>query len=230
MDLTDNLSDAFNYSLKLTRNIGNLILLIVLSAIPIVNLIVIGYGARIFKEGPEEPPKMGRYGEAFIDGLKIVVIGLIYLLVPIILFSVTLGSMMTTVAIRGAMGATPYMVWPIMMPIIPVIGFILVVGILLVISFLFAIMGSMGVMHMLATGRFRKAFAFSEILKLIGRVGWAKYILWVLVMFILGIIVSSLSNIPWVGWIISSIITPFCVTFWARSARNVYPWAQETGA
>ena len=92
MDLTDNISDAFGYALKLTKNVGNLIILIILNVIPIVNLIVMGYAARVFKEGPEEPPVMERYGEAFIDGLKIIVVVIIYSLVPALIFAFIVGA------------------------------------------------------------------------------------------------------------------------------------------
>lgn len=227
MNLTDNLSDAFNYSLKLTRNIGNLIILIILNIIPIVNFIVLGYAARIFKEGPEEPPMVERYGEAFIDGLKIMVAGFIYALVPIIIFAIIVGAAIISMPAiwMGRLGEmeTSLVIFSLIWSAIPI---------LLVLGFLFAIVGLMGIMHMLATGKFGKAFAFSEIFGLIGRIGWGNYIVWLLVIYVLGIIVSSMSNVPWVGWVLSAILTVFFEVFVARSARNIYPWAhlQETGA
>ena len=227
MNITDNLSDAFNYSIKLTRNVGNLIILIILCIIPIVNFIVLGYAARIFKEGPEEPPVMERYGEAFIDGLKIVVAGLIYALVPIIIFAAIVGAAILSMPAlwMGQLGQmeASIMILSLVWSVIPV---------LLILGFLFAIVATMGIMHMLATGRFGKAFAFSEIFGLIGKVGWGNYIVWLLVIYVLGIIVSSVSNVPWIGWILSAILLVFFEVFVARSARNVYPWEhlQETGA
>ena len=219
MNLTDNLSDAFNYSIKLTKNIGNLILLVILCIIPIVNFIVLGYAARIFKEGPEEPPAMERYGEAFIDGLKIVVAGFIYALVPIIVFAIVVGAAILSMPAiwMGQLGEieASVMIFSLVWSAIPI---------LLILGFLFAIVGTMGIMHMLATGRFSKAFAFSEIFGLIGKVGWWNYIIWLLVMYVLGIIVSSVSNVPWIGWILSAVLLVFFEVFVARRARNVYPW------
>jgi hypothetical protein len=46
------LSRAIDFSVKLTKDLGNLLILIVLSIIPIVNFIVIGYFAEIVWQNP----------------------------------------------------------------------------------------------------------------------------------------------------------------------------------
>lgn len=219
MNLADNISDSFEYALKLTKNVGNLIILIILNVIPIVNLIVMGYAARVFKEGPEEPPIMERYGEAFIDGLKIIVVAIIYSLVPALVFALIVGAAIVSMPQiwMGHLGQGE-------IAMIMVSAVWSALPVLLLLGFIFAIVGTMGVMHMLATGRFGKAFAFSEIFDLIGTIGWGKYIIWLLVIYVIGIIVSSVSNVPWVGWILAAIVGVFYQVFLGRSAKNIYPW------
>ena len=50
LNLTENLGKSFDYAKKMFTDIGRLIVLIVLDVIPIVNWIVIGYGARVLRE------------------------------------------------------------------------------------------------------------------------------------------------------------------------------------
>jgi hypothetical protein len=226
MELSDNLSQAFEFSIKLTKDVGNLIILVILNIIPIVNFIVWGYAARILREGPEEPPKLDRYGEAFIEGLKIAIATLIYFIIPALLGGLIIGFGMLSNPAFWSGAITQAMV---LSHLWTGIAFALFIG------FFFAIIATMGIINMIKTKEFGKAFAFSEILRLIEAVGWGKYIIWLIVMFVLGIIVSSFSNIPFIGWIISSIINVFFIVFFARSAYLLYPeertmMVQETGS
>ena len=226
MELSDNLSQAFEFSMKLTRDVGNLIILIILNIIPIVNFIVWGYAARILREGPEDPPKLDRYGDAFIEGLKIFVVTLIYFIIPALLGGLIIGFGMLSSPAFWSGAITQAMV---LTHLWSGIAFALFVG------FFFAIIATMGIINMIRTRELGKAFAFSEILRLIEAVGWGKYVVWLLVMFMLGIIVSSFGNIPFIGWIISSIINVFFIVFFVRSAYLLYPEervtkVQETGS
>jgi len=58
MDLEANLSTSAAFTGKIFRNWGRLLLLIALGIIPIANLIVVGYMARIVRENPDEPPSL----------------------------------------------------------------------------------------------------------------------------------------------------------------------------
>ncbi len=88
MRIEENLGDSYNYTVKLFKDIGRLAILIVLNIIPIVNFIVAGYFARVVRESPrgESPPPLERYGELWVDGAKIFVVTLVYMIVPIVLF------------------------------------------------------------------------------------------------------------------------------------------------
>jgi hypothetical protein len=88
--------------------------------------------------------------------------------------------------------------------------------------FLIAIIATMGIVHMIKNDQFGKAFAFKEITETIGRVGWGKYILWLIIIFVIGAIFGAIGNIPWIGWLISLILTPPYVVFISRSAGLIY--------
>ena len=217
MNLGDNLSDSFEYARKLFSDAGRLIILIVLSIIPIVDWIVIGYQARVLRESPGTgtPPKLEKYGELLVDGAKVFFAALIYMLIPLILIIVggvsTFAGLMSTSAAVLAAGL--------------VLGgagvVILLVGIILMILLLIIL--AVGMAHMIKTGKFGKAFAFGEILNIIRGIGWVKYLGWVVVVVIIAFVVSAISGlIPYVGWVISAILQPVLGVFVFRSMGLLY--------
>jgi len=60
------------------------ILLIIISVIPIVNFISQGYVIKIYRGG-EVAPEFKGYIEMFIDGLKLTIINLVYVIIPLII-------------------------------------------------------------------------------------------------------------------------------------------------
>jgi hypothetical protein len=224
VDLSDNLNNSFAFARKLFSDFGRLVILIVLGIIPIVNLIVTGYASRVLKESPgaDSPPKLENYGDLFIDGLKIVIASIIYMLIPLILIAagfvpffaaMKLGPPPVTMAggftpaYMGLLGGTEIV--------------LVLVGLL--VAFVMLILLAAGIAHMIKTGKFGKAFAFGEILNVIGKIGWGKYIAWLILIVILAIIVGAIAGaIPYVGWIIAAIIGPALTVFYFRSLGLLY--------
>jgi hypothetical protein len=224
MDLSDNLSNSFAFARKLFSDFGRLIILIVLDIIPIVNLIVTGYASRVLKESPgvDSPPKLENYGDLFIDGLKIVIASIIYMLIPLILIAAGFGSFFAAMVTGGG----PNFMWggftPAYMGLLGGTGAVLVLVGLLV-AFVMLILLAAGIAHMIKTGKFGKAFAFGEILNVIGKIGWGKYIAWLVLIVVLAVIVGTIAGaIPPVGWIIAAIIGPALTVFYFRSLGLLY--------
>ncbi|HDO20939.1 MAG TPA: DUF4013 domain-containing protein [Candidatus Bathyarchaeota archaeon] len=185
MELSENLSKSWEFMTKLTENIGNLIILIILNIIPIVNFTLWGYAARIVREGRrlDKPPRIENYVDMFIDGLRVLLVILLYMAIPLI------------------------------------IGFLGII-IAVILGFILLIIGAMGTIHMMKTNSLPKAFAISEILNLIGRTGWGRYIGWLITTFIISIIILAIGSIHWV---IAGIIGVFYIVFLAKSAHYIYP-------
>jgi len=224
MDLSDNLNNSFAFARKLFSDFGRLIILIVLDIIPIVNLIVTGYASRVLKESPgaDSPPKLENYGDLFIDGLKIVIASIIYMLLPLILIAAGFGSFFAAMVTGGG----PNFMWggftPAYMGLLGGTGVVLVLVGLLV-AFVMLILLAAGIAHMIKTGKFGKAFAFGEILNVIGKIGWGKYIAWLILIVILAAIVGAIAGaIPYVGWIIAAVIGPALTVFYFRSLGLLY--------
>jgi len=224
MDLSDNLSNSFAFARKLFSDFGRLVILIVLDIIPIVNLIVTGYASRVLKESPgaDSPPKLENYGDLFIDGLKIVIASIIYMLIPLILIVAGFGSFFAAMVTGGG----PNFMWggftPAYMGLLGGTGAVLVLVGLLV-AFVMLILLAAGIAHMIKTGKFGKAFAFGEILGIIGKIGWGKYLAWLILIVVLAAIVGAIAGaIPYVGWVIAAIIGPALTVFYFRSLGLLY--------
>ena len=217
MNLSENLSNSFEFAKRLLSDGGRLIILIVLDIIPIVNWIVIGYAARVLRESPgtETPPKLEKYGEMFVDGAKVTFASLIYMLVPTILIATGASSLFAgMLSLQGGFAAPSVMLGGTGVVL-------LLVGILLGIILLLLL--AAGMAHMLKTGKFGKAFAFGEILRIIRGIGWGKYIAWIVVLVIISMIIGGVAGlIPYVGWVISAIISPILSVFIFRSLGLLY--------
>lgn len=220
MDLGQNLGNSFGYGRKLFSDFGRCIILIILDIIPIVNLIVGGYAARVIQTTPtvEEPPKLERYGDMFIDGLKILVASIIYMIIPLIIIIVGAGSVIGGIFGMGMGGPAGF----------ALTGFgalLLLVGV--IVAIIIAIFSVIGIAHMIKTNNFGKAFAFGEIREIIGRIGWGKYLLWIILILVIaavwGGIVAGLNVIvPFLGTIIGAVLGPAVAVFYGRSIGLIY--------
>ena len=200
----DNLSESFGYAKdKLVGSIGNWILLIILTIIPIVNFIAIGTYLKIFRG---EDPKVENIGKSFVDGILAFIILFIYLLIPIFIFSMvmwTAVSGLTTDSTATLIGAG--------------IGGI----IWLIIFILFGLILTPALINFARNG-FGAAFKFGEIFGMISKAGWLNYILAIIVLGIIFGLLGLLEMIPYVGWLIMIIIFPFLTIWVSKFWTNLF--------
>jgi len=218
LDISQIIGDSFEYAKKLFSDLGRLVILAVLNIVPIVNLIVVGYQTRVVKETPtsKEPPPLRDYGDLFVQGLKVAIATSLYMLVPIVLMVLGVFSV-----IRPMIG--------IRMPFPTAVGIgLLVLGVLL--AFCIGIIAAMAIVHMVKNNSFGKAFAVNEILQIIGKIGWGKYIIWLIVTSVISLAVGALGSIPLIGWILSLMVSPVLGVFTMRSAALIYGEAVPTVA
>jgi hypothetical protein len=104
------IEDAITYPMESDDWITTIIIGGVLTFLSIFILplfLIGGYLIRVIRvrlDGDPAPPTFGDWGELFVDGLKAFVIYFIYLLVPLIVFSVTVGGAILTAATGGEEG------------------------------------------------------------------------------------------------------------------------------
>jgi hypothetical protein len=224
MDLAENLSKSFEFAKKLFSDFGRLVILIVLDIIPLVNWVVVGYAARVLKETPDadSPPKLEKYSELFVSGAKVFFAALIYMLIPLILIGVGAGSI---IAGMFTSGGPEFFMRGFPAPQMLMFGgagiALVIVGVVLAIL-LMIVLGA-GVAHMIKTGSFGKAFAFGEIFGLIQKMGWGRYLAWIVLVIVIASIVGWIGGaIPVVGWLIQIIVAPALSVFFFRSLGLLY--------
>jgi hypothetical protein len=219
LDLNENLSNSFDYTKKLVKDAGRWVLLIILNIIPIVNFIVVGYMAKVLEDSPDsnEPPKLENYGGLWIQGLKVAVLSFIYMVIPVILFTL------------GFLTSFPYAFAAISLTKIMIKGLLFIV-VAVILAFFIAIIYAMALANMIKNKSFAKGFALNEILSIIKSVGLGKYILWIIALFIIGVIIAAVNSIPYIGWLISIVISPLYMVFIGRSIGLTYAeGAAKTG-
>lgn len=146
-----------------------------------------------------------------IDGLKVLVISIVYFIIPIIITLLFTG-------VSGAIGAG-------LNNIVAALGFAVIIAIIIFI--IFAIFQIIALARFAESGKLGDAFSFGEIFEDIKQIGIGKIIaliiIAIIVVAIAAIISSIFALIPFVGSIISSIlIGAFVVLFYNRAIGLLY--------
>jgi hypothetical protein len=185
--------------------------LLLLIATILLALPLLGYELKILR-GEKPAPEVSDWGTLFIDGIKYLVISLIYAIPVIILIILAaLPAIMSIVsgntsAALAAMG-----------------GFFVALLVILVLAVIIALIQFIGVIRFARTGKMGEAFNFGEILTTIEKIGWVPYILAIIIMIIvIGIVEFILMLIPFVGGILVFLLIPFFVMFQAHYLCELY--------
>jgi len=201
MSINGNISNSLQYPIK---NWVKLIILGIILIIPIVNLIVLGYYLRIIKStlaGLDELPDFERVGELFIDGIKILIVCIIYAIVPLIFYALSF-------AFPGSV-------------------FFIIAAIFVIIISIFAYMGIANMAYY--NSEISAALRYREILDRIATIGWGNYLLWwiilMLIITIAGFIIDIVGGILLffvLGFLVFLLGYSYIVIFQARSVALTF--------
>jgi hypothetical protein len=212
MEIGEMLGNSFEY----TRDglMGKWMKWILLVICTIIFPLIGGYQVRIYK-GTTPAPELDDWVGLFIDGIKLLIIQIIYA-IPVILVGIFLGVgsffVITTVDHTPNVGG---------------IGALLLgVLIMIILAIIISLIAIIGVVRFARTNSMGEAFNFSAILQTIGNIGWVEYIvalivLWI-VMIVLSFILGILVGIPIIGWIIYFFALPALTIFSARYMTLLY--------
>ena len=174
MEYGNLLDDALHYTKDgIFSNVNRWIKLIV--AIICLGIPMNGYVMRIYR-GAETAPEVDQWGNLFVDGIKLIIVGLIYAIPVMILWVFIYGDMMLSLM----QGDTAMMQnWS------PNLGLLLV---LYIIEIIIGIIMPVAAIRFARMGSFSEAFNFSAILATIKRIGWINYIIaLILIALVIGI-------------------------------------------
>lgn len=246
MDFGSMLDDSFAYAKDGVFERWTRWLLLIVSML--IFPLILGYTVRIYR-GEKPAPEPGEWLALFIDGLKLLLVQIIYLLpvillvilafIPLISTLVTSGvlsqdfSSMPNPRFEGWLDSHPGFITELLFTG----GFmIIILMVAIILAIIITLFSFLGVVRFARTRCISEAFNFSAILSHIGRIGWANYILALIIISIIGFIFSTIMNffsfIPIIGIIIELVVmgilyVPF-ILFSARFSALVYDAGEET--
>ena len=249
MDVGAIVSDAIKYPISDWKKIIMLGIIIVISSISslaiaagttngavimglgiigfLVGLLVSGYILRIIKAsltGVSEIPDFDSWLDMFIDGIKVLIVGIVYSIPAILIIVISVAA--TAVSLGTSELSNPS----------AAVGLLMGAGIGGIIAFLYLLIIipiiAMAIANMAYNDSIGAAFQFSEILNKIGSIGWGNLIIWYIVMIVLyfvmaiiGGIISGILGIisPIIGSVVLFLfIMPYIYMFVARSVGLEY--------
>ena len=198
------------------------VLLVILSLIQTFTLFLVplysGYLVRVLS-GRRPAPDVNQWGRLFVDGWKLNIITLIYL-IPVILVLAVFGGIAAISAI-AAKGLDNPDVWASAVAA-AVTGIVIASILWIIISFI----SMLAVVRFAHTGRFFQAFSFRAIFSHIGRIGWGAWILVVIILALIGlvyaVVTGLITSIPILGWIINLFLGVAYGIFHARYLVEAY--------
>ena len=210
MDYGHLLEESFEYAKEgLVGKWVKWVLLLV--ATILLSLPLLGYELKLLR-GEKPSPEVSDWGTLFVDGIKYVVIMLLYC-IPLIVIGIVSIAPLVMAIVSGNQAA-----------ILSAIGAALVgLVVFVIVAIITALLACFGVIRFARTGSMGEAFNFSAILATIGRIGWLSYIFsLVILIIILGIVEAIFMLIPYIGQLLLFLLTPFIVIFEARYICQLY--------
>ncbi|GAA5432444.1 DUF4013 domain-containing protein [Haloarcula japonica] len=205
----DSLEDTLRYPMEdddwtTTVLIGGVLSLLSFLVVP--GILVYGYlvqAVRDRADGATQPPAFEDWGGLLVDGLKAWVIGIVYMLVPLVVFGVTVGGSLFAMATGTRAGAGAGLA-----------GLFGGLAISFVLSLVFGYVATAAIIHFACTGEFGAGFDFGTLRKLVLSPEYATPWLVSIALFIAANVVVNLLNVvPFIGSLVAVILSPFATFY-----------------
>lgn len=245
MDFGSMLDDAYVYAKEGVWGRWGRWIVLVISLI--LFPLILGYMVRIYR-GERPAPEPGEWGKQFFDGMKLLLVQLLYLAPVLLLIILAFIPLISTFVTLGAFGEDFSSMsdsqserWleehPELISDLLVAGgfMVILLTIAIVLAFIITFFSFLGIVRFARTGHISEAFNFPAILAQIRRIGWISYILALIIITIIGYIFSMILNvfsfIPEIGNIIGFVVMillyPPFILFSARFSCLVYDSGDE---
>lgn len=216
-------------------------LLIAILLLIVAGILVQGYFFKVIKStvaGLDELPDFDNWGEMGINGLKVLVVTIVYNLIFGIIAAIPIFIIFLIMGLGGIMGgamgsfsnstaldmaaltSSALLFWGLYL------GLFIIYLIMLVVTLLYAIFLPLGIANMAYNGNIGDAFALSALREKVSEIRWAKAIIWVLAInfvYVVAFMISYILGLLLVGIVVVPLlILPFLVIFHARSIGLLY--------
>ncbi|AUG48823.1 hypothetical protein BVU17_03060 [Haloarcula taiwanensis] len=205
----ESLEDTLRYPMEdddwtVTILIGGVLSLLSFLVVPVI--LVYGYLVQAVREradGATQPPAFEDWGELLVDGLKAWAISIVYMLVPLVVFGVTVGGSLFAIATGTRAGAGAGLA-----------GLFGGLAISFVLSLVFGYVATAGIIHFACTGEFGAGFDFGTLRTLVLSPEYATPWLVSIALFIaVNVVVNLLNVIPFLGSLVAVILSPFATFY-----------------
>ncbi|WP_336337771.1 DUF4013 domain-containing protein [Haloarcula brevis] len=230
----DSLEETLRYPMEdddwtTTVLIGGVLSL--LSVLVVPGILVYGYLVQAVREraaGATRPPGFEDWGDLFVDGLKAWVIGIVYMLVPLVVLGVTVGGSLIAMATGTRAGAGAGLA-----------GLFGGLVISTVLSLVFGYVATAAIIHFACTGEFEAGFDFGTLRKLVLSPEYATpWLVSVGLVVAANIVVNLLNVIPFLGSLVAVLLSPFATFYvavvatdlWAGGYNAALDEREETGS
>lgn len=238
------LDNSFSYAKDGVWGNGKRWLLLIVSLI--IFPLILGYIVRIYR-GEKPAPGLNEWGSMFIDGLKLLVVCILYALPVILLAIAAFLPLVSALVSSGALsmdfaGMTDAQaeLWltahPDIMSAFGTMAVLLLVT--LIVAIVVTIFSFIGTIRFARTGRMGEAFNFTEILARIGKIGWLTYIAALIILCVIGVIFWMVMHIfalvPVAGeylyLLVALVAYPPFILFVSRFSSLVYDMGEPAPA
>lgn len=220
MDYGNVISNSFEYTKEAL--VGKWMQWVILAVLALVQTITVslipmlsGYAVRVLA-GNTPAPEIDGWGKLFVDGWKMNIIMLVYM-IPAILIFLVLGGLS---ALAGMATTDPTAAGA------AILGALAGAFLALIVAVIMAFIALFAVLRFAHTDSVGEAFNFSAIFAQIGALGWGTWIIAVIILlvvaFVYGFVVGILGAIPFLGWLIALFLNAAFVLFYARYLAQVY--------
>ncbi|MBP2145104.1 hypothetical protein J2129_000558 [Methanofollis sp. W23] len=212
MDYGFMLGDSFEYTKDAVWGKWGKWLLLFISMI--IFPVYFGYLMEVYR-GTKPAPELKDWVTLFIDGIKFLIVDIIYGIPVFILALVFFGGALMLMASGSDVGA------------VAGAGTVLLgVLVIMVVGFLISLVALFGFIRFARTGSFGEAFNISAILAHIGAVGWGPFFIALIVLWAVGVAIGlgfvAVMMIPLLGWLVALLLYPLIGIFGARYMTLVY--------
>jgi hypothetical protein len=184
---------------------------LLLIATILLSIPLMGYTLKVLR-GEKPAPEVTGWGTLIIDGIKYLIISLIWAIPALIIFFLMLGSMIgalmsgNTSAAMGLIGGA-------------IVGFI----VFIIVAIITGLLATIGIIRFARTGSMGEAFNFGAILETIGKIGWVSYFIAILIIGIIICVIEFICMaIPYVGMLLLFLLTPLLVLWHSRYICQIY--------
>ncbi|KOX94503.1 hypothetical protein AMS69_01185 [Haloarcula rubripromontorii] len=205
----ESLEDTLRYPMEdddwtTTVLIGGVLSLLSFLVVPVI--LVYGYLVQAVREradGATQPPAFEDWGELLVDGLKAWVISIVYMLVPLVVFGVTVGGSLFAIATGTRAGAGAGLA-----------GLFGGLVISFVLSLVFGYVATAAIIHFACTGNLGAGFDFGTLRTLVLSPEYATPWLVSIALFIaVNVVVNLLNVIPFIGSLVAVLLSPFATFY-----------------